>query len=315
MGNNIKVGPAGWSYEDWKGVVYPSPRPRDFHEAAYLTRYFPIIEINTSFYRPLRPELAQLWIQKVAGKPNFQFTAKLYRAFTHERILNKHDVSAYCDGIAPLMEEGRLGCLLMQFPWSFRYSSENQQYLRRIKQAFADYPLVAELRHASWNSEEALSVLRENEIGFANIDQPHLHHCFPATDYATSAVGYVRLHGRNYHEWFNFQGDAARADGLTSVQARYNYLYSPSQLEKWAQRIRNIAAQTTTTFVVTNNHFQGKAVVNALQLMDMVSHERVSVPPKLLERYPELHSIAGNAPAQRSLFLAPPADHAHKLAS
>ena len=274
-----------------------------------------MIEINTFFYRPPRRELAQLWVNKVAGRPDFQFTAKLYKAFTHERILNKHDVSAYCDGIAPLMENGLLGCLLMQFPWSFRYSQENQQYLRRLKQTFHDYPLVAELRHASWNSEEALSVLTENEIGFANIDQPHLHHCFPATDYATSSIGYVRLHGRNYHEWFNFQDNASRTDGLTAVQARYNYLYSPAQLEKWSQRIRNVAEQTTTTFVVTNNHFQGKAVVNALQLMDMVSSERVSVPPKLLDRYPELLSIARNAPAQRSLFLVPPTEHRQQLAS
>jgi len=313
--NNIKVGPAGWSYEDWKGVVYPSPRPRGFHEAEYLTRFFPIIEINTSFYRPPRRELSQLWVNKVAGQPDFQFTAKLYRAFTHERILNKHDVSAYRDGIAPLVENGRLGCLLMQFPWSFRYSGENQQYLRRLKQTFRDYPLVAELRHASWNSEEALSVLIENEIGFANIDQPHLHHCFPATDYASSSIGYVRLHGRNYHEWCNCQDDARRTDGLTSVQARYNYLYSPAQLNKWSQRIRRVADQTTTTFVVTNNHFQGKAIVNALQLMDMVSGDRVSVPPKLLDRYPELQSIARNAPAQRSLFLVPPTEHPQQLAS
>ena len=274
-----------------------------------------MIEINTFFYRPPRRELAQLWVNKIAGNPDFQFTAKLYKAFTHERILNKHDVSAYCDGIAPLMENGLLGCLLMQFPWSFRYSQENQQYLRRLKQTFHDYPLVAELRHASWNSEEALSVLTENEIGFANIDQPHLHHCFPATDYATSSIGYVRLHGRNYHEWFNFQDNASRTDGLTAVQARYNYFYSPAQLEKWSQRIRNVAEQTTTTFVVTNNHFQGKAVVNALQLMDMVSSERVSVPPKLLDRYPELLSIARNAPAQRSLFLVPPTEHRQQLAS
>ena len=174
---------------------------------------------------------------------------------------------------------------------------------------------MAELRHASWNSEEALNVLRENEIGFANIDQPHLHHCFPATAYSTSSIGYVRLHGRNYHEWFNFQDKAGRTDGLTPVQARYNYLYSPAQLEKWAQRVQNIARQTKTTYVVTNNHFQGKAVVNALQLMDMVSGERVSVPPKLLDRYPELHSIARNAPAQRSLFLVPPTERTHKLAS
>ena len=65
MPADVRVGPAGWSYEDWKGIVYPSPRPAGFHEADFLAQYFPVIEINTSFYRPLRPELARVWANKL----------------------------------------------------------------------------------------------------------------------------------------------------------------------------------------------------------------------------------------------------------
>src|SRR5213594_3642480 len=100
----IRVGPAGWSYPDWKRVVYPDARPRSFHEAAFLAQYFDTIEINTSFYRPLRPELARLWVRKIEFNPRFQFTAKLYRAFTHEGRLDPAEIRQYAEGLAPIAE-------------------------------------------------------------------------------------------------------------------------------------------------------------------------------------------------------------------
>jgi uncharacterized protein YecE (DUF72 family) len=299
------VGPAGWSYEDWRGVVYPSPRPSGFHEAAYLAEFFPVIEINTSFYRPLRPEIARLWAQKVAWNPHFQFTAKLQRGFTHEGNLSRADIKTFCDGLAPLADPGRLGCVLMQFPWSFRLNRENRERLSRLSRAFGHYPLVAEVRHTSWNCDEGLDIFIDHHIGFCNIDQPQLHHCLPPTAHATSPIGYVRLHGRNYQEWFRFDKDADSEGSPTPIQARYNYLYSRQQLERWKTRIEQISGQTRTTYVVTNNHFEGKAVVNALQIMEMVAEEAVDVPPTLMERYPELQASARNTPAQRNLFFMP----------
>ena len=305
LGSKIQIGPAGWSYQDWRGVVYPTPRPRGFHEASYLAHYFPVIEINTSFYRPPRPELSRLWVKRIEGIPRFQFTAKLYHVFTHERILNREDVRVFKDGIAPLLEAGRLGALLMQFPWSFRATKENQQYLQRLRKAFRGLPLVAELRHADWNQVDPLRRLADDEIGFANIDQAQLPHSMPPTAHVTSPIGYVRLHGRNYQEWFTSANGSALAHGLTPVQARYNYLYSSDQLKNWRPRIEAVSQQAATTFVVTNNHFRGQAVVNALQLMSMTSGRRVNVPPKLLQAYPELAPITDNMPRQRSLFVLP----------
>ncbi len=82
----VRVGPAGWSYTDWTGSVYPRKKPAGFHEAAYLAEYFDTIEINTSFYQqPVRPDHCELWLTGyVAANPRFQFTAKLWQRFTHE---------------------------------------------------------------------------------------------------------------------------------------------------------------------------------------------------------------------------------------
>lgn len=306
MRENTWVGPAGWSYEDWSGVVYPQSRQRGFHEACYLANFFSTIEINTSFYRPLKPELTQVWARRVEHNPRFRFTAKMYRGFTHEGKMDRESVAEVCRGLTPLIEHRRLGCLLMQFPVSFRFNRENRDYLLKLKRAFSHFALVAEMRHASWNCEEGLGVLIDNQIGFCNIDQPQFNQCMPPTAHVTSIIGYVRLHGRNYQEWFSFSGSDEERGGLKHIQARYNYLYAVSQLEKWAKRIGKVADQTKATYVVTNNHFQGKAVINALQLLSILTEEKVDVPEDLLLFYPELHAIARNTPAQRSLFEEPP---------
>jgi uncharacterized protein YecE (DUF72 family) len=303
----IRVGPAGWSYPDWKRIVYPDARPRNFHEAAYLAQYFDVIEINTSFYRPLRPELARLWVRKIDFNPRFRFTAKLYRGFTHEGRLEDGEVRQYREGIAPLAEAGRLGAVLMQFPWSFRFNRENRDFLIRLKKAFADYALVAEMRHDSWVTDEAIGVLIDHHIGFCNIDQPQFGHSMPPTALATTPVGYVRLHGRNYEHWFEKEDEGKQdPDALPHIAARFNYLYSMEELAEWKGRIEQVegpeGAPARATYVITNNHYQGKAAANAMQLIHLLVGEPVQTPPELLNFYPELAAIASNAPAQGSLF-------------
>ena len=188
---------------------------------------------------------------------------------------------------------------MAQFPWSFRLNAENLSHVARLARAFSRYPLVAEFRHASWNNSRALAALAELGIGFCNIDQPQLNQCMPPTEHVTSPISYVRFHGRNYQEWFN-QGSPPA--GRTAVQARYDYLYSAQQLAKWRPRLDKLARSSEKIYVVTNNHFAGQAVVNALQIESMVREERVETPPAILDRYPELNCIACNQPSQRSLF-------------
>ena len=279
----ILVGPAGWSYTDWEGIVYPRHKPRGFHPAAFLAQFFDTIEINSSFYSPPRAEVVKGWAERVAFNPNFKFTAKLWKRFTHERSANLQDEKTFKQGLAPLVAKERLGALLLQFPWSFRNTPENHEYLSGLVMQFMEYPLVLEVRHSSWNKPEVFEWLADLRVGFCNIDQPVIGESIAPSARATASVGYVRLHGRNYEHWFTSE---------EHPEERYNYLYSQAELGPWVARIQSIAQRADVTFVITNNHFQGKAIANAVQLISLLRNQPVRMPETLPEYYPELEKIA-----------------------
>lgn len=292
----VRIGTAGWSYKDWEGIFYPSGMQHNkIHPLEYLARFFDTTEINTSFYGPLKPELAKLWCRKVAAvNPDFLFTAKLYRAFTHSPLSVMEPTSAASirptdedeiktrEGLDALANEGRLGALLIQFPISFKNTSLNREYLERLLRQFIEYPRVVEVRDSSWNNPETIASFKDKSVAFCNIDQPLLGKSLAPTEHVTAPIAYVRLHGRNYSEWFDSDN---RND-------RYNYLYKERELEGWKDRIENVAEKAETTYVITNNHFESKAGVNALELKAMISGKRVHAPPTLIQTYPELRKFA-----------------------
>jgi uncharacterized protein YecE (DUF72 family) len=301
----IRVGPAGWSYPDWAGYVYPSRRRKGFHEAAYLAEFFDTIEINTSFYHPIRPEHAAQWIDRVAANPRFVFTAKLWQRFTHDTspgaegpaiaATTAEDERLVRAGFDVLRGAGKLGAVLLQFPFSFHRTTETVAHLSRILKRFADYPLVVEVRHASWQTPETFALLAECNAGFCNIDQPIIGKSIEPSAETSSAIGYVRLHGRRYDTWFS-------DDPEIPSHERYNYLYSTEELEPWAERIAKVAERSREVYVITNNHYQGKGVVNALQLISILKGSKVKVPEPLRVQFPELEAIADTPPAEPSLF-------------
>lgn len=295
----IFIGPAGWSYADWKGVVYPPNREPGFHQTTYLASFFDTIEINTSFYHPLKPNLSVQWLDRVAFNPRFLFTAKMWHKFTHEGNTTAEDVQVVRAGFDILRDAQRLGAVLLQFPFSFHNTSDNLARLNRMLDDFRDYPLVVEVRHASWAHKEFYELLQERSVGFCNIDQPIIGRSIKPTERATSAIGYVRLHGRRYDTWFSDDPESPPAE-------RYNYLYSAEELEPWAKRIAHVAESTHTTFVITNNHFQGKGIVNALQLMNLLTGNKVKVPDTLRSHYPQLEPIADEPAKEPTLFPLPP---------
>jgi len=279
----IRVGPAGWSYEDWAGIVYPLKKGSKFDPLAYLAEFFDVVELNNTFYRPPTPQMGRSWARRVQSNPNFRFTAKLYRNFTHEReALAEGDEALFKSGLAPLLENQRLGALLLQFPYSFHNTEENLAYLKALAEKFREYPLVLEVRHASWDRSSAFKLLRENGIGFCNIDQPQVSYSMGATKKVTSPVGYLRLHGRNVKEWFR---EGAGRD------ARYDYLYNEFEIFELAERIRQISKEAEEVYVITNNHYHGKAVCNALELKAKLGEKNPKVPQVLLEHYPQLQEI------------------------
>ena len=292
----IRIGPAGWSYKDWEGVVYPQkPGPR-FDPLEYLARFFDTIEINSSFYRSPTANTAKSWARRVEANKAFAFTAKLHRIFTHERgKATESDEKEFREGLDPLQYAGKLGAVLVQFPWSFKNTDEERAYLLKLLDRFQEYPLVLEVRHTSWNNPQILEWLEERGVGICNVDQPLFSKSIKPAALITSQIGYVRLHGRNYKDWF--RESAPRDD-------RYNYLYSLEELDPWITRIKEVAKQTHETYVVTNNHFRGQAVVNALEIKSTIEEKEVPAPGPLFEAYPRLKesAIPESETETRSLF-------------
>jgi uncharacterized protein YecE (DUF72 family) len=340
--NEIRIGPAGWSYTDWAGYVYPTRRPKGFHEATYLAQFFDTIEINTSFYGPMRADHAKVWLDRVSANPRFLFTAKLWQKFTHDPVSTREDERVVREGFDVLRGAGKLGAVLAQFPFSFHRTAENMVGLTVLLQRFADYPLAVELRHSSWNAPETFALLREHGAALCNIDQPIIGRSIEPRDFplggerdgrdgqgqrrgaecaeerreeggaefdpalpaegrttpekfAVAPIGYIRLHGRRYDTWFN-------DDPAMPAFERYNYLYSTEELTPWATRVQRESQHAQKVFAVTNNHYLGKGVVNALQLLSMLKGAKVNVPDPLRVKYPELEKIADLPPERPTLF-------------
>ncbi|MGN6182876.1 MAG: DUF72 domain-containing protein, partial [Thermoanaerobaculia bacterium] len=168
----------------------------------------------------------------------------------------------------------KLGAVLLQYPWSFKNSDESRERLVALFDALRDYPKALEVRHATFQTKEFLALLEEHDVSWVNVDQPLFHDSVKPADTTTGPIGYARFHGRNYEKWFAHD----------ESWERYNYLYSEKELEPWVARIESMAKEKET-YVVTNNHFRGQAIVNAGELKGSLGQDP-TVPPQLKNAYP-----------------------------
>ena len=275
----ISIGPAGWSHPHWDGLFYPAAKPRGFHQLQWIARHFSTVEIQSSFYGPLKPELSKLWTSLVSKNQDFQFTARLSRAFTHDRQLDPAAIALFIEGLKPLHRAGKLGALLMQFPWGFRYSEDNRNHFLALRRAFHEFPLAAEFRHDSWMTEEAVGTLIDYRVAFCNVDQAPAPHAMPPTAFLTTGTGYVRLPGRTE-----------------------NHLYSDSELLDWKSRIETVARYAKHVHVIFANDAAGRALANAFQMKSLFG-DSVRIPRELALRYAvELAHLRPAKPLQTQLF-------------
>ena len=282
--SRVFVGTAGWSYEDWEGIVYPARRGTGFHPLGYLARFIDLVEVNSTFYRPPSAAMARGWIKAVVRNPEFLFTVKLHQAFTHERRnFSTKDADLFKTGLEPIAAAGRLAALLLQFPWSYRNSEAHRDYLAGLFNLFSEYPLALEVRHGSWDEPAFFDFLRRRRVAYVNIDQPVIGSSLqPSATVTDPRFSYVRLHGRNEADWFR---EGAGRD------ARYDYLYAKSELEEWVERIKALGRSSDRIYVVTNNHYRGQALANALQIKNLTSGRKLEVPETLLKQYPVLEDM------------------------
>src|SRR5947207_11516901 len=203
-GSQVRVGTAGWSYKDWEGIFYPPGMARrKQHPLQILARCFDVVEINTSFYGHIKPELAKLWAKIVSDvNASFMFTAKLHRSFTHSPMAAMEPTSAVSirpnddderlarQGLEALAGTGRFGTLLIQFPVSFKNTALNREYLETLLRQFIEYPRVVEVRHSTWSNPETIAYFAERNVSFCNIDQPQIGRALSPTAHVTSPIGY-----------------------------------------------------------------------------------------------------------------------------
>jgi uncharacterized protein YecE (DUF72 family) len=277
----IRVGVAGWDYPDWNGIVYPTRSPRRLDRLRWISRFVSVLEINSTFYRPARPRVAEGWVHRTEGPDPILFTAKAHRSWTHEPgVPDPGTVAATLDGLRPLKDAGRLGALLVQFPQSFHAGPGARDRLSRLAERLRDWPVVVEVRHASWGGVEESEWFSETGLGWCVVDQPRVGRATLGSEpRVTGTIGYLRLHGRNAENWF--RPDAGR-------DARYDYLYGSAEVERTAGTAKELASRAERVFVVQNNHFRGQALVNALQLRRILEGRRPAAPEELVAVYPQL---------------------------
>ena len=249
----LRIGTSGYSYKDWIGPFYPEGIPRR-DMLVYYAREFDTTEINFTYYRLPDPRTLAAMARKVPD--GFVFTIKASQELTHGREDNEQAFRQYVEALKPLQETGKFGCILAQFPWSFRPSEENRAYLEFMREQFGQLPVVVEFRNGGWIGEDTFDLLRRLRLGYCCVDQPRLRGLVPPVAQATAPVAYVRFHGRNAAKWWRHE----------HAWERYNYTYSDEELGEWVPKIRQLAQASESVYVFANNHWQGQAVTTAKQL-------------------------------------------------
>lgn len=287
MQRDILIGMGGWSLPAFDGFFYPAEQSRGFRKLEYYSRFFDLVEVNATFYTTsLGPQQARRWIRDVEENKDFTFTVKLFQGFTHKFSATQGDVKAVKALLEPLAEAEKLGGLILQFPHSFVRTPENEAYLQKLSRTFESCVLFVELRHDSWNSDDAFRLMKDAGLQLANTDLPAIKRHMPFTNEAWGDNAYYRLMGRNKESW-----------DRGGVAQRYNYFYSEEELRDLLQRISQLKATVRRAFVVFHNDPNAHSPVNGFQLKHMAQpNTRVTAPSSLIGAFPQLKAICDPPP-------------------
>lgn len=255
----IKIGTSGYSFKDWAGTFYPE----DIQPGKMLDFYkdhFKLVEINSTYYRIPHPAVFAKIAEKVPD--DFEFIVKTHSSLTHSAKPSIESMNELFIAVDPLIRTGKMKGFLAQFPYAFKNTPRSWDILKGARQACRAFPLYAEFRHNSWLDDKVYDFLRENNIGYVDVDEPPLQGLIPPQVILTTNTGYIRFHGRNRRTWWNAEeGD------------RYDYEYSEEELREWLPFIEKIASATSDTYIFFNNCHMGQAVKNAKMMRDMIKNQ------------------------------------------
>jgi len=288
------IGTAGWSYKDWVPSFYPKSQSGKFDWLQFYSSYFNCVEVNASYYTYLNPSIVDSWMHKLSGNEDFSFTIKLHQDFTHKRIYNVQNIRDTMTNLNILNSEGRLGGLLLQFPYSFAFSEANLDYIRVLIDVFNLFDCFVEVRHTSWNNDKVLGYFKSANITFCTIDQPLIGKSISFNPIITGGSAYLRFHGRNYGAWFkSLNVNSTEKQTYSEQSERYDYLYSPGELIEISREIKEIHDEVKNIYVIMNNHPSGNAPANAFEFINMLTEKReINIPENCIEAFPRLKEIA-----------------------
>jgi uncharacterized protein YecE (DUF72 family) len=244
----VLLGTSGWSYKEWEGPFYPKGEKK---KLTFYANFFQTVEIDSTFYA--YPSQGMILGATKGTPPGFQFSAKLPKLITHEKKLDlekgvKEDLFRFMHLMKPLIDDGKMGPLLVQLPPSFSYSGGLARLDAFLQVVPSDVSFAVEFRNRSWlGKDEVLALLRQHNVAITTVDEPLL----PPDTTTTADFAFVRWHGHGERPW-------------------YNYRYRDEELQPWTEKVEAIASKTKKLYGYFNNHFRGYAVENSLKMMEMV---------------------------------------------
>ncbi len=269
VGSVIRVGTCAWSDHT---AFYP-PGVAKAQQIGYYARFFPLVEVDSTFYHPPSTRNSALWAERTPA--HFRFHVKAYRALTwHDRgaipdpTTLKEAAGGFALAVEPLRQAGKLAALHFQFaPWCL-WGERAHDYLAALRDALPDHVLVAEFRHRSWfaddeRGQETLELLRGLGMVHTVCDEPQIGSaCVPTVVAATHRqLAVIRFHGRNTATWYT------RAE---TTGERFKYRYSVAELQEWVGPIGTLAAQAADVHVLMNNNHEDSAVRNAYEVASLL---------------------------------------------
>jgi uncharacterized protein YecE (DUF72 family) len=265
----VLVGTSAWSDHD---PFYP-PGTKPAEQLPFYARYFPIVEVNTTYYRVPARKTVEGWVERTP--PGFVFDVKPPRQLTSTPEAPRGEApapdadlaDAFAEAIAPLAEAGKLGTVTFQFPPSYRNTEEHREYLRLLPELLPGYPIAVEFRRRDWldedHAEETLALLREAGLSYTMVDEPQFGSGSvpPVYGVTNPELAVVRFHGRNARNWYKFTG---------SSRDRFDWEYSAEELEEWRPKLERAATEARQVHAFFNTNARDQGPRNALRLMDLL---------------------------------------------
>lgn len=240
----ISVGCAGWSLSGRAHDLFPG-------DGTHLERYasrLHAVEINTSFYRPHRPQTYARWADSTPA--GFRFAVKVPKTITHEHRLAgaEDELARFLDEAGSLGE--KLGPLLVQLPPSLKWEAGIAEAFFGTLRQQTQAPIVCEPRHPTWFTAECEQLLQAHHIARVAADPPPV----PAAAHPAGegTVAYFRLHGS---------------------PRMYYSAYDSARLAELAQRLLVLHEMGVDTWCIFDNTAEGAALENALELMGSLKSE------------------------------------------